>query len=276
MLDRLIAASPYAGLYLALCLGGVGFPIPEEVPVLTAGVLAHRGAVRWWLALLVCIAGVVTGDLVLYLTGRHWGERVLDLRLVRRFLDVERRNALEASYRRYGMLIVFAARHVVGLRAAAFVTAGVVRLPFWKFAVADGVAIAYGIPLNFAIAYFFTAHLHAILGDLRRVESWLALVLLVGGGGLGECHPVATEPPPAPGRRWLSGESRRALTRGRAPSLPPRWRTALGAIPVGGHRGSGVAPPDLDQCDRRTGTVIERRISRVAPPSTSSRRRECP
>ena len=189
MLDRLIAASPYAGLYVALCLGGVGFPIPEEVPVLTAGVLAHRGVVRWWLALLVCIAGVVTGDLVLYVTGRRWGERVLDLRLVRRFLNVERRNALEASYRRYGMLIVFAARHVVGLRAAAFVTAGVVRLPFWKFAVADGVAIAYGIPLNFAIAYFFSAHLHAILArsaprrELDRARppgggaGWLSVVL---------------------------------------------------------------------------------------------------
>ena len=183
MFDRLIAASPYVGLYLALCLGGVGFPIPEEVPVLTAGALAHRGVVRWWLALIVCIAGVITGDLILYWTGRRWGERVLDLRFVRRFLDTKRRDALERAYRRYGMLIVFAARHVVGLRAAAFVTAGVVRFPFWKFAVADGVAIGYGIPLNFAIAYFFTEHLHAILHDLRRIESWVALVLLVGVAG---------------------------------------------------------------------------------------------
>src|SRR5215475_13419161 len=129
MFDRLIAASPYVGLYLALCLGGVGFPIPEEVPVLTAGALAHQGVVRWWLALIVCIAGVVTGDLI------------LDLRFVRRFLDTKRRDALERAYRRHGMLIVFAARHVVGLRTAAFVTAGVVRFPFWKFAVADGMAI---------------------------------------------------------------------------------------------------------------------------------------
>jgi len=180
MLDRLIAASPYLGLYLALCLGGMGFPIPEEIPVLTAGVLAHRGAVRWWAALLVCIAGVVTGDLALYWTGRRWGDRVLELRFVRRFLTAERRGGLEASYRRYGMLIVFGARHVVGLRAAAFVTAGVAQLPFWKFAVADGLAIGYGIPLNFAIAYFFTEHLHAILGDLRRIESWIALIVLVG------------------------------------------------------------------------------------------------
>jgi membrane protein DedA with SNARE-associated domain len=179
MFERLIASSPYVGLYVALCLGGVGFPIPEEVPVITAGVLAHRGVVRWWLALLVCLAGVSTGDLVLYLTGRRWGERALDLALVRRFLSRERRDTLEAAYRRHGVLIVFAARHVIGLRAAAFVTAGVVKLPFWKFALADGIAIAYGIPLNFTIAYFFTEHLHAILADLRRVESWIALVLLV-------------------------------------------------------------------------------------------------
>jgi membrane protein DedA with SNARE-associated domain len=179
MFERLIASSPYVGLYVALCLGGVGFPIPEEVPVITAGALAHRGVVRWWLALLVCLAGVSTGDLVLYLTGRRWGERALDLALVRRFLSRERRDTLEAAYRRHGVLIVFVARHVIGLRPAAFVTAGVVKLPFWKFALADGIAIAYGIPLNFTIAYFFTEHLHSILADLRRVESWIALVLLV-------------------------------------------------------------------------------------------------
>lgn len=181
MIERLIASSPYIGIYVALCLGGIGLPLPEEVPIVTAGVLAHKDVVRWWLALATCIAGVLTGDLVLYWTGRRWGERVLDLPLVARFLDAKRRDSLEASYRRHGVLIVFAARHVMGLRAAAFVTAGIVKLSFWKFLAADGLAIAYGVPLNFAIAYFFTAHLRVILDDVRRVESWLALVLLVGG-----------------------------------------------------------------------------------------------
>jgi membrane protein DedA with SNARE-associated domain len=181
VIERLIASSPYIGVFVALCLGGLGLPLPEEVPIVTAGVLAHQGVVRWWLALATCMAGVLTGDLVLYGTGRHWGERVLDVPLVARFLDANRRDSLEAAYRRNGMLIVFAARHVMGLRAAAFVTAGIVKLPFWKFMVADGTAIAYGVPLNFAIAYFFTAHLRAILDDVRRVESWVALGLLVGG-----------------------------------------------------------------------------------------------
>ena len=181
MIEHFIASSPYIGIYVALCLGGLGLPLPEEVPIVTAGVLAHEGLVRWWLALATCIAGVLTGDLALYATGRRWGDRVLDVPFVSRFLDAKRRDSLEAAYRRNGMLIVFGARHVMGLRAAAFVTAGIVKLPFWKFLVADGTAVAYGIPLNFGIAYFFTAHVRVILDDVRRVESWLALALLVAG-----------------------------------------------------------------------------------------------
>jgi membrane protein DedA with SNARE-associated domain len=183
VIERLIASSPYLGVYLALCLGGIGFPLPEEIPIVTAGVLAHSGVMRWWLALPICAAGVLTGDLLLYGAGRRWGRGALEVPWIARFLDARRREALEASYHRHGMLIVFGARHVMGLRAAAFVMAGVVKLPLWKFLLADGTAVAYGIPLNFGIAYFFTAHLRVILNDVRRVESWLVLLLLVAAAG---------------------------------------------------------------------------------------------
>jgi membrane protein DedA with SNARE-associated domain len=233
VIERLIASSPYIGIYVALCLGGIGLPLPEEVPIVTAGVLAHKDVVRWWLALATCIAGVLTGDLVLYWTGRRWGERVLDLPLVARFLDAKRRDSLEASYRRHGVLIVFAARHVMGLRAAAFVTAGIVKLSFWKFMAADGLAIAYGVPLNFAIAYFW------------RLPT-------KKGGGVPQ-----------------EGGS------------PNRWRGIRGACrsaalrkTLGGIRGERRAPPDHGQCAMNTGTVMVRKISRVAPPSTNSRRRD--
>ncbi len=111
MLDRLIAASPYVGLYLALCLGGVGFPIPEEVPVAHGGRARPSGR-RPLVARPAASAspGVVTGDLVLYVTGRRWGERVLDLRLVR---ALPRRRAT----RRAGG-VLSALRHAHRLRGA--------------------------------------------------------------------------------------------------------------------------------------------------------------
>jgi membrane protein DedA with SNARE-associated domain len=149
------------------------------VPIVTAGVLSHQGVMRWWLALPVCIAGVLAGDVVLYWAGRHWGVRVLDHPLLGRFLDRPRLEQIEASYRRRGALIVFLSRHVIGLRAAAFFCAGVVGLPFWKFLAADGAAVGYGVPLNFALAYFFSRHLTAALAEVHRVERWLALALVL-------------------------------------------------------------------------------------------------
>jgi len=183
MLERLIDSSPYVGILAALCLGSLGAPIPEEIPVVTAGVLARQGVVRWWLALPLCIAGVLSGDIALYWVGRHWGEHVLELRLVRYVLDPARREKLTAAYRKNGLIIVFAARHVMGLRAAAFLTAGIARIPFWKFLAVDGAAIGYGVPLNFSLAYLFADRVHELLANVHRIDRWIAVLAVVAVAG---------------------------------------------------------------------------------------------
>jgi membrane protein DedA with SNARE-associated domain len=176
VLEQFLEEFTYAGIFIALFLGGLGVPLPEEVPVLTAGVLAHEGIVRWWLALPVCVLGVLSGDTVLYWAGRHWGDRLLAWRLVRHVLTKEREETLKESYRRHGVKIVFTARHVMGLRAAAFLTAGIARVPFPRFIAADFAASMLGVPLSFGLAFFFTDQLEQILADVRRVERWLMLV----------------------------------------------------------------------------------------------------
>jgi membrane protein DedA with SNARE-associated domain len=165
----------YLGIFLVLLAASLGVPIPEELPVITAGVLAHEGVVRWWLAVAVCLAGVVTGDILLYWAGYRWGERVLDWRVVRRVLSREREERLMASYRRHGVKIVFVARHLMGVRAAAFLTAGIARVPFWKFLLVDGSAALVSVPLGFGLGFLFTDQLERVLADVHRVERWLAL-----------------------------------------------------------------------------------------------------
>jgi membrane protein DedA with SNARE-associated domain len=169
----------YLGIFLALFLGGLGVPLPEEIPILTAGVLAHEGVVRWWLALPICILGVLSGDMVLYWVGHHWGERILNWRLVRYVLSQEREEALKEGYRRHGVKIVFTARHVIGLRAAAFLTAGIARVPFGRFLAADLGAAMLGVPISFGLAFLFTDQLEDILRDVHRVERWGLLLVAV-------------------------------------------------------------------------------------------------
>lgn len=185
MLQELLQRFTYLGILAALLLGSLGVPIPEEMPIVAAGILSHEGLARWWLALPVCVLGVVSGDMVLYWAGRRWGERLLGWRVVRHVLTRARADWLQAAYREHAMKTVAMARHVTGLRAAAFLTAGIARVPFWKFILADAAAAAVSVPLAFGLAYFFTHQIGAILADVHRVERWLALAgLVVVTGGL--------------------------------------------------------------------------------------------
>jgi membrane protein DedA with SNARE-associated domain len=185
ILQEFVDRFTYLGILAALLLGSLGVPIPEEMPIVAAGILSHAGLARWWLALPVCVLGVLAGDMVLYWTGRRWGERVLNWRVVRWVLSPPRAEWLKAAYREHAMKTVAMARHVTGLRAPAFLTAGIVRVPFWKFILADAGAAVVSVPLAFGLAYFFTHEIGAILADVHRVERWLALAaLIVLTGGL--------------------------------------------------------------------------------------------
>jgi len=169
----------YVGIFAVLLLGGLGVPIPEEMSIIAAAVLSHEGIVRWWLTVPICLFGVLSGDMILYWVGRHWGGPVLNWRLVRLVLSPAREQWLKAAYRRHALKTVVTARHVMALRAAAFLTAGSANVPFWKFVLADAGAALFGVPLLFGLAYFFTDQIKAIMANVHRAERWLGLAGLL-------------------------------------------------------------------------------------------------
>ena len=71
------------------------------------------------------------------------------------------------------------ARHVMGLRAAAFLTAGIAHVPFGRFLTADALAAIIGVPVGFGLAFFFTDQLEEIVAGAHRVERWAVVLLLV-------------------------------------------------------------------------------------------------
>lgn len=176
----------YLGIFAVLLGASLGLPIPEEVPIIAAAVLSQQRLARWWIALPVCILGVLSGDVILYWSGRHWGEQLLRWRVVQMVLDADRAERLKAAYRRHAIKTIVVARHVMGLRPAAFLTAGIAHVPFWKFLLADGVAATLGVPVGFGLAYFFTDRLQDVVAHMHRVQRWvtiafvLALVLTLG------------------------------------------------------------------------------------------------
>lgn len=153
----------YVGVFGALVISAFGVPIPEEVPIITGGVLVGKewdnpnSWMKWWIMLPVCIAGVVVCDMVLYVIGRKWGIKLLKKKWVqRRILPPEKRAKIEKNFNDYGIAILLVARLLPGIRSPIFIMSGVMRLPFRKFIIADMLYAIPGVNLLFWLSYWFT------------------------------------------------------------------------------------------------------------------------
>jgi membrane protein DedA with SNARE-associated domain len=168
------------GLFLALVLAGLGIPIPEDLVLITSGVLAHQGVIHLGWAIPILYVGVLTGDLIVYSVGRQFGDIVLRHPHILRFLTPIRQARIERYFARYGNRTVFLVRHLTVLRAPTYLIAGAMKMPGWQFLLWDGLAALVSVPLMVSLGYFFADHIQVLLHDLRRIEHWIgAIVILV-------------------------------------------------------------------------------------------------
>lgn len=175
MLDSFTAYG-YIGVFAALLLSGFGLPIPEELPVLTAGVLTGHpeNTLRWYIMLPVCILGVVIGDGVLYTIGRAWGPRLLANKWVQRhFVPPEKRAQIEKNFHDRGILILMTARLTPGIRSPIFIMAGVLRVPLGRFMLADGLYAIPGVTTLFFLAYYFTDQVMEVFHQLDHYRAFV-------------------------------------------------------------------------------------------------------
>jgi membrane protein DedA with SNARE-associated domain len=174
----------YLGIFLGIVATGLGFPMPEELPVVVAGIMAGHNLVYWWLMLPVCIVAVIIGDSCLYWIGRLWGPRLIQYKWIRRhLLTPERLASIERNFHEYGIRILLFARMTPGIRAPIFVTAGIIRLSVPRFVIADGLYAVPGVSFLFFLGWWFGNGILALVERAEHVKFWIMLVLMVAVGG---------------------------------------------------------------------------------------------
>jgi membrane protein DedA with SNARE-associated domain len=171
----------YPGIFFGILATGMGFPMPEELPIVLAGILAGHNLVFWWTMLPVCILAVILGDSCLYGIGRLWGPRLTQSSWVQRhFLPPEQLQRIESNFHKYGIRILLFARLTPGIRAPIFLTAGIIRLPLFRFVLADGLYAIPGVSVLFFLGYYFGEGIIALVERAERVKFLLMLLLLLG------------------------------------------------------------------------------------------------
>ncbi len=177
--DALIGHTGYFGIFLVLVLGGLGLPAPEEAVVVLAAVLSRKGSMHWIPALISCLSGVLVGDFVVYFLGFFYGEKVLSLRLTQKFLTREREAQIKGYFHRHGIKILILGRFAVGFRTAAYLTAGILRLPPLKLFLIDLCAASFSTFLMFGLGYAFASKVEE---GFREAQHYLIVAVAVGLG----------------------------------------------------------------------------------------------
>jgi len=167
------------GLFVVLVGGGIGLPLPEDVTLLTAGVLAHQHVFRLRDVIVIGFVAVVCADWMIYLAGRRYGRGIVTLPVLARLFAAARLDAVQGAIERHGTRAVFAARFVLGFRMATFLAAGTFRLPAHRFALAEAAGTAIFVPAMATLGFLFSDQAERLLRDVGRVEHWLILVGLL-------------------------------------------------------------------------------------------------
>ncbi|TAL39486.1 MAG: DedA family protein [Spirochaetes bacterium] len=171
----------YAAVFGILLLCGFGLPVPEDISLVSGGIIAGLGFANVHFMVAVGLAGVLIGDSVMFNLGRHFGERFLAVGWVRRVLTPERFEGIRNWLFKYGRWLLFAARFMPGLRAGVFLTAGITRFVSYPvFILIDGSAAVISVPVWVYLGYFGASRKEWLMEWMSRSQlAFLAIMLVI-------------------------------------------------------------------------------------------------
>ncbi len=151
-LVELIKAVGYLGLFgIVFAETGllVGFFLPGDSLLFTAGILAAQGYLDVWLVLLILTSAAIIGDSVGYSIGKKFGPKIFARENSILFNKSHLARA-EAFFDKHGPKTIIIARFVPIVRTFVPTLAGVGKMTYWKFItynVVGGVLWAVGLTM---------------------------------------------------------------------------------------------------------------------------------
>lgn len=169
----------YLVVFLALLACGLGLPLPEDITLFAAGLLAYYKSANVHMMVVVGMIGVMLGDSLVFMLGHKYGEKVRKRWPLRKILPDERFLEVKTRFKRKGNKVIFAARFMPGLRAPIFFTAGSLHLPFRIFFFYDGLAALLSVPAIVYSVWYFGEHVDYVVRVIKRVQFGIVGVIAV-------------------------------------------------------------------------------------------------
>lgn len=176
MFEDLILNAGYVGLFAIIFAETgllIGFFLPGDTLLFSAGILAAAGVFQLPLLIIVCAIAAIIGDSVGYFLGSKYG-RILYSK-DSEYFKKEHLQKAEAFYEKHGPIAIVLARFVPIIRTFAPTVAGVAKMDYFKFLtynVLGGVLwVALGVMAGF--------YLGGLIPNLTEYIGFILLAIVV-------------------------------------------------------------------------------------------------
>lgn len=144
----------YSVILGILILCGFGLPLPEDITLILAGLLASTHKISLGGALIVGFSGVLLGDSILFALGRRYGKKLFSIKPFSIAFPPHRIQAAEIRIIRNQHFICFVGRFIPGLRACIFALVGSMGVKPKVFFIQDGLAALISVPVWVFVGYY--------------------------------------------------------------------------------------------------------------------------
>lgn len=180
----------YSLIVLFMFASSFGLPIPEELVLITAGLVAHIAkdpitfppptsdavGVDVTVLSMVCFFSVFLSDLTVYLIGKYFGAKLIKTKYFSEKLNGKVFDTINQWFKRYGGFACGIFRFIPGLRFAGHMSCGLMGIPLSKFILIDGGAALISVPTQ---VYFVATYGDIVLDRFKEFKIAILVLILI-------------------------------------------------------------------------------------------------
>lgn len=178
----------YSFIVLFMTASSFGLPIPEEMTLVSAGIVAYMArnpdlypppfpgaeGVNLVLLCVICFIAVLGSDLLIYTIGKLFGKKLIKTEFFNNRIGHERFNKINQIFQKYSFWACGLFRFTPGVRFPGHMSCGMMGIPLWKFILVDGFAALISVPTQVLLVAYYG---EVILDKIKEFKIVLAIII---------------------------------------------------------------------------------------------------
>ena len=147
----------YSIVVVVMFLSSLGLPIPEEISIISLGILSYVGSrpelypppfeeaphVEAIPAMIICSFSIYFSDYVVYSVGRHFGPSLFSKSWFQKLVPAERLDLVKDWVRKWGRIVPGLFRLIPGVRFPGHLMCGALGIKRSTFLIVDGLSLIH-------------------------------------------------------------------------------------------------------------------------------------